>query len=152
MAWEAITSTDVETVLNGPELEAVRRVAGDAAGDDEDKLAAVIATVTNECRAFIEDCAENRLGAAGTLPERTHHAALAIIRYRLLTRLDIPVSDARTSEWREALRFFEKVGRCEVKVEAPEDADVVSEAPASTMTVIQSGPSQMTKDNIKGLF
>lgn len=152
MAWVAITSGMVETVLSGPELEAVRRVAGDAAGNDDDKLATVIGTVTDECRAKIEDCGENRLGAAGTLPERVHHHALAIIRQRLLTRLDLGVSEGRAAEYREALRFFDRVSECKVKIEAPDDEEVVTEAARPTVSVLNSGPTGMKRENIQGLF
>lgn len=153
MAWRAIIADDLETVLLGPELEAIRRVAGASDGSDDDKLGAVIATVTDECRAAIEDCPENRLGAAGTLPERVIHHALAIIRHRLLTRVKMASSEERTQEYRDARRFFERVSNCEVKIELPDDEDVVQEANTPEIDVVlETENQQMGKSNLQGLF
>lgn len=150
--WRAITETDVETVLAGPELEAIRSAAGAADGDDADMLPAIIATVTDEVRAHIEDCAENRLGAAGTVPERVIHHALAIIRNRLLSRLGMEAGESRNVEYRDAVAFFRRVSECQVKIEQPDDADVVSEANTPTVDVVTSTTQQMGKANLKGLF
>jgi Protein of unknown function (DUF1320) len=150
--WIAITATDVESVMAGPELEAVRRAAGDADGDEADMLPAIITTVTNEIRAHIEDCSENRLGAAGTLPERVHHHALAVIRYRLLSRLDMGVGEGRQKEYDDATAFFRRVSECRVKIEQPDDADVVREANTPTVDVVTQTTQEMGKASLKGLF
>lgn len=152
MAWRTITEADVETVLAGPELEAIRSAAGASDGTDDDKLADIIATVVDECRAHIEDCGENRLGPAGTLPERVIHHALAIIRTRLCSRLNIDLGDTRQSEHREAVAFFERVGSCKVKIEQPDSADVVAESNTPSMETVVSTTQQMGKANLGGLF
>jgi len=150
--WRAITDLDVETVLSGPELEAIRSAAGDAEGDAADMLPAIITTVTDEVRAHIEDCPQNRLGPAGTVPERVIHHALAIIRNRLLSRLNMDAGDSRKVEHRDAVTFFQRVSECKVKIELPDAADVVSEANTPTVDVVVSTTQQMAKTGLKGLF
>ena len=150
--WRAITDLDVETVLSGPELEAIRSAAGDAEGDAADMLPAIITTVTDEVRAHIEDCPQNRLGPVGTVPERVIHHALAIIRNRLLSRLNMDAGDSRKVEHRDAVTFFQRVSECKVKIELPDAADVVSEANTPTVDVVVSTTQQMAKTGLKGLF
>jgi len=150
--WRAITDLDVETVLSGPELEAIRSAAGDAEGDAADMLPAIITTVTDEVRAHIEDCPQNRLGPSGTVPERVIHHALAIIRNRLLSRLNMDAGDSRKVEHRDAVTFFQRVSECKVKIELPDAADVVSEANTPTVDVVVSTTQQMAKTGLKGLF
>ena len=152
MAWRAITQADVETVLVGPELDAIRSAAGAADGSEDDKLSAIIATVTDECRAHIEDCPTNRLGAAGTLPERVIHHALAIIRTRLLSRLNMEQGETRANEHKEAVAFFQRVGECKVKIEQPDAEDIVEEANTPAMETVVSTTQQMTRDSLGGLF
>lgn len=138
--------------MAGPELEAVRRAAGDAEGADADMLPAIIATVTDEVRAHIEDCPENRLGPAGTVPERTIHHALAIIRNRLLSRLNMEAGDSRNIEYRDAVAFFRRVSECRVKIELPDPAEVVEEAATPTVDVVSSTRQEMGKEKLSGLF
>lgn len=152
MAWIAITESDVEETLLGPELERVRQAAGAEDGSDDDKLPGIIAKVTNELRGHIESCPQNRVGAAGTLPERCHRHALAIIRHSLLTRLKMAVGDDRAREYKSAEAFFIRVSECKVKMEQPDDGDVVSEANTPTVDVVQQTTQEMGKTSLKGLF
>lgn len=152
MSWRALTETDVETVLLGPELESFRSVAGAADGSEDDKLDAILATVTDECRAHIEDCATNRLGPAGTLPERVIHHALAIVRQRILSRIDIESSETRTREYKDAVAFFHRVSECKVKIEKPDPDEVVEEANTPKVETVVSSEPQMGKTQLGGLF
>lgn len=152
MAWRAITEADVETVLLGPELESLRSAAGSADGSEDDKLSAIIATVTDECRAHIEDCSTNRLGPAGTLPERVIHHALAIIRTRILSRIGMEQSEIRATEHKEAVAFFHRVSECKVKIEMPDAEDIVEETNTPSMETVTSSTPQMGKQSLGGLF
>lgn len=152
MAWSAITASDIEAALSGPELAAYRTKAGASDGSDEDKLASIIAQVTDEIRAHIEDCPENRLGAAGTLPERVHHHAVAIIRYRLMNRLGLGISEGRTQEYRDARTFLERVSECKVKIELPDSGDIVTEANTPKIAVVEKITQQAKRENLSGLY
>ena len=152
MSWSAITGSDVESALSGPELEAYRRVAGTSAGANDDKLAAVIAQVTDEIRSHIEDCPENRLGAAGMLPERCHFHAVVMVRQRLMNRLGLKINESRETEHKNALRFFERVSECKVKIESPDAGDVVTEAPLPQIETITGNVAQASREKLKGLY
>lgn len=152
MAWRAITATDVESAMSGPELEAVRQAAGDSEGDEMDMLPAIIEAATNLARGHIEDCAENRVGAAGTVPERAIHHALVIIRTRLLARLNMEQGEIRKIENSDAVAFFKAVSACAFKIEQPDGEDVVSEANTPTVDVVTQTTQEMGKASLKGLF
>lgn len=152
MAWRAITEADVETVLLGPELDSFRSIAGAADGTDDDKLAEIIATVTDECRAHIEDCATNKLGPAGTLPERVIHHALAIIRTRLLSRINAEETEVRAREYKDAVAFFHRVSECKAKIEKPEPDEIVEESNTPSMETVISSEPKMGKAQLGGLF
>lgn len=138
--------------MAGPELDAVRRAAGGSDGEDADMLPATIATVTDEVRAHIEDCPENRLGPAGTVPERAIHHALAIVRHRLLGRLNMDAGETRNAEYRDAVAFFRRVSECRVKIELPNPEDVVVEGNIPSTEVVTETPAQMGRTNLGGLF
>lgn len=152
MSWLAITYTNVEAALSGPELQAYRRVAGNAAGEDDDKLAEVIKQVTNEIRSHIEDCAENRLGADGTLPERLHYHAVAIIRNRLMNRLGMAISDGRKTEYEDAVKYLHRVSECKVKIERPDAEDIVEESSLPEIEIVSGAEPQSTRQQLGGLY
>jgi len=152
MSWTALTSGDIESALSGPELEAYRRKAGAADGRDDDKLASTIAQVTDEIRSHIEDCPENKIGAAGTLPERVHFHAVVMVRNRLMNRLGIKISDGRVTEYRDAVRFFERVSECKVKIERPDTADIVEESNTPEIEAVTTQTVQSSRTKLSGLY
>lgn len=152
MAWLPITYLHVEAALSGPELQAYRRVAGNAAGEDDDKLAEVIKQVTNEARSHIEDCAENKLGADGTLPERLHYHAVAIIRNRLMNRLGMAISKGREDEFDAAMKYLHRVSECKVKIERPDAEDIVEEATIPEIETVSGAETQSSRDQLGGLY
>jgi hypothetical protein len=84
--WRELTEADVLGAMNAPETAGYQAAA---AGDGQDVLADITAQVVQECRAHIADCERNSLAAGDTLPERVMYHAVALIRYRMLTRLDM---------------------------------------------------------------
>jgi hypothetical protein len=104
--------------------------------------------VTLQFRNAIRSCGKNSLHATATfLPEGAIFHAVALIRYRLLSRLaiggDDQPGDARTNEYREALRYLELVRSCKELVEQPEgdgtetggsEIEVSAETPARKWT------------------
>lgn len=152
MSWLAITYLDVEGSLSGPELQAYRRVAGNAAGENDDKLALTIKQVTDEFRGHIEDCAENKLGADGTLPERVHSHAVAIIRFHLLNRLGLTVSSGREKAYDVAVNFQHRVSACKVKIERPDAEDIVEESTTPEIETISGTETQSSRTQLGGLY
>jgi len=112
--WRELTESDVEAGLSAPETAAYQTAAISAG---QNVLAQIIAQVTQECRGHIADCSRNTLAPGETLPERVHYHAVAMVRFRMMTRLGLSVSEDRRKEQRDAIRFFERVASCDVAIE-----------------------------------
>lgn len=108
--------------MAGPEDDAYR--AQHLATGQADPLPGIISQVTMQIRNAIRSCAKNTLHEdASYLPEGAIFHAVAIARYRLLSRLAIgevaAPGDARTAEYKEALRWMELVRSCREIIEQP---------------------------------
>ena len=122
MAWISITTDDVKTRLAGAEVTALQSAA--LAAGQTDPLPEIIAQVVDEVRGYVA-AAGATLGAAGTIPQKLLSAALAIIRYRICTRLPVKsfLNEDRVRENDAALRLLEKVADRKFLVEEPTVAD-----------------------------
>ena len=119
MAWVTITEEEVRSAMSAPELSALEVAAAQVG---QEVLYEITKQVVQECRAHIADCAANQLAEGDTVPQRVVHHVIAIVRMRMLTRVDMEASEDRRAEYRQALRFFERVSECKVAIEAPEGA------------------------------
>lgn len=108
-------------------------------------------TVVHEARGHIEDAPGNELAAGATIPERIKHHVLAIIRFRILTRLDIEVSSARTKEYDDARRFMERVSEGKVRIEKPEGAKDTSGGAGQSIDVVDYGPDTLDRAGLESL-
>lgn len=144
MAWITLTKTDLLSALNSAEATAYNvAVAGGIDPADE-----IILTAVQEARGHIEDHPGNRLAAGDTIPGRIKHHVLAIIRFRILTRLDQEVSDPRTKEYSDARRFLERVSEGKVSIEKPEGEIDTSGTSGSTMEVVDYGPDTLDREGL----
>lgn len=114
MAWRELTEDDLLDALNAAETS-VYQTAVIAVG--QDVLEGITKQVVQECRAHIADCERNTLAAGDTLPERVIYHAVALIRFRMLTRLNEEVSEDRRREQRDAVEFFRRASECKVAIE-----------------------------------
>jgi phage gp36-like protein len=123
MAWITITESDVQTRLAGAELTALKSAA--LATGQTSPLSDIIAHVVDEMRGYIAACAANTLGQAGTIPAKLLSAALAMIRYRLATRLPVKslLTEDRVKENEAAIRLLEQVAACKFAIEEPATPD-----------------------------
>jgi phage gp36-like protein len=123
MSWITITSTDVQTRLTGVELSALQKVA--LAPGQPDPLDDVISKVVDEVRGYIAANPKNTLGGADTVPQKLLSASLAIIRYRLATRLPVKsiLTEDRVKENADAIRLLERVADGKFAVEDPVTGD-----------------------------
>lgn len=134
MAWTTITVEHVKTRLAGAELAAVQSAA--LAEAQTDPLPEIVGQVLDEIRGYVA-AGGVTLGIAGTIPSKLVGAALAIIRYRLCTRLPVKslLTDARVSENTEALALLVRVSDRKFSVEEPTEADTEQAgAPSPSMT------------------
>lgn len=115
--WREVLEDDVLTGISGPETVAYQSAA--LKEGQVNPLPEIIATVTDEVRGYIAGCSNNRLEAGSTLPRAVIHHTVAIIRYRLISRLPIRVSDEREQEYKDARSFLRDVSACRVAIEQP---------------------------------
>ena len=133
MAWTALAPSDLAERLSAPEYDSVRRAALGRYGEEQ---AQVLADTVAEVRGRVAACARNRLGAPDTVPGEVRAAALAIFRWRFLTRLPglkALLTDARKAEYDDALRLLEAAAAGKFAIEQPEEpeeADTGAVAPA----------------------
>lgn len=131
MGWTTITENDVLAGLNASESTAYRtKLLGDG---QLDPLIEITDQVVAEIREAVRSNPDNVLSSsADQIPSSAIYHAVATIRYRLLTRLMVPVSDARTEEWREANRYRRDLATGTIRVESGADnVDTEAAAPGS---------------------
>ena len=147
MAWITLTRDNVLSALNSAEEVAYNA----AVTGDVDPAEEILLTAVHEARGHIEDHPGNRLAAGATIPQRIEHHVLAIVRFRILTRLDIEVSKARTQEYVDARRFLERVSEGKVSIEKPEGEVDTSGAASGTMEVVDFGPDVLDREGLNAL-
>jgi hypothetical protein len=121
MAWITPTETDLGARLASAELAALQTAA---VGDYGNTVPDVLASVVAEVRGRVAANPANSLGDAGTIPEELKAAALAIARWRILTRLPGMRSlqdEARRAEYNDAQALLTAVARGEFAIEQPDD-------------------------------
>lgn len=151
--WRAITEDDIRAAWTAPEDEAYRSRL--LAGGQADPLPVVIAQVTLQVRNAIRSCPKNKLDAdTTTLPEGTIFHAVAIIRHRMLSRFaigeDDQPGDARSGEYREALRYLELVRSCKEIIDQP-DGDGTEVKDGGSLEQITPNRRRADREGLKGL-
>ena len=144
MTWITLTEDDVLTRLAGPELSAYR-TAAKAAGQ-ADPLPEIISGAVQEARG--------RVAKAGytsddedAVPEQVKHHVLAIIRYRLVTRLPLEVKESRRKEYEDALQFLREVAAGDVVL----DDAATGTLGGGSSQVISSRARPVSLTSLKGL-
>ena len=117
MAWTTVSEADILGKLSEDELAIYRSTQADP--ESTDPLSDIISRVVSEVRARIAANAANTLDDGETVPSSVVDHLLAVVRYRLLTRLPIRVSEDRRTEYEDALDFLSDVAAGKVAIEDP---------------------------------
>lgn len=123
MPWQTITETEIRDRLSGPELAAYKSAA--LATGQTDPLPGIIAQTVDEVRGYIAAAATVALGEGTTVPSKLVSATVAIVRWRLLTRLPLnsaALLETRRQEYQDALRLLEQTAAGKFLVEEPTTA------------------------------
>lgn len=148
--WRILTEDDIVTSLTGPETTAFKTAA--LKSGQSDPLVDIIASVTDEVRGYIGGCANNRLGDGDTMPRAVIHHAVALVRFRFMTRLTIKVSDERELEYKDARSFLRDVSSCKVAIEQPATPAPADEQGRHGGTeVARQGKRITSRKTLKGL-
>jgi phage gp36-like protein len=121
VSWIAISESAVRSTLAAAELSALRTVQ--LAAGQMDPLAEIIERTVDEVRGYVAANPLNRVGAAGTIPGELEAAALALVRYRLVTRLPLKtlLTEARKDEQRDAITLLRDVAGGRFAILPPDD-------------------------------
>ncbi len=118
--WVTPTVSDIESRLATAELEAVRDV--EVGTFQRNPIDDTIANAVAEVRSRISAHPRNpELGEEGTIPNALMAHFLALVRYRLLTRLPLAslVTEDRRNEYEDALKALEHVAEGRYYIDPP---------------------------------
>lgn len=121
MAWITLSETNLGERLAAEELEALQTAA---VGDFGNTVPDVLASVVAEVRGRVAAESKNQLGPTGTIPEELKSAALAIARWRILSRLPgmkFLQDEARRAEYSDALSLLAAVADGKFAIVQPEN-------------------------------
>ena len=147
MSWISITESDVQAKLAGAELAAMKSSA--LASGQANPLTEITEQVIDEVRGYVAANRSNTLGVAGTIPQKLLSAALAMIRYRLATRLPIKslLTEDRVKENEQAIRLLEQVAAAKFAIEDPVSGETSGVAIEQASTPVRNA----TRDKLSGL-
>jgi uncharacterized protein (DUF1501 family) len=150
MAWRAITEADISTRISASELAGIRSRAG--AGS---VLADSTALVTERVRGHVAAHAANRVGPAGTVPERLIGAATALLVVDLYSRtagMLIDLSETRKEAAKSAETLLRDVSRGAFAVEQPDAGTESSEdAKSAAAELVTRSERPLLRDDLSGL-
>ena len=132
MAWVTLVEQDVLDRFNQDELDAIED-AGDTVGSLDVKLTGIMAQVSGSVQGYISSCPNNTsFGAAGTIPQECLYHTVSVVKHALLAsvgNLNALVGESREREYTDAMRYFERVSKCEIVV-SPNSGDITTKVPA----------------------
>lgn len=139
--------------MAGPEDMAYRQQL--LATGQADPLPGIMSQVTLQIRNAIRSAPRNQLHEDPTyLPEGAIYQAVAIARFRLLSRFaiggDDQPGDARTTEYREAIRWMDLVRSGKELIEPPYGTGAESSG-AGQMEQVTATRRRADREGLKGL-
>ena len=144
-----ITEDAVKTRLSAPELAALQNSA--LASGQTSPLAEITAGVVAEARGYIPT--QYVLEEGDKVPDTFAHHVLAMIRYRLITRLPIGkqlLDEARQKEYDAALSFFRQVAANNIRIPQPV-VESVEKSAGPSVAVVSSAPSRFNRKSLNAL-
>lgn len=149
MSWVTLTQDDLLAKLTAPELTAVKTKA--LAEGQENPVPEELANCIQEIRGRVAACGNNTLGAGATIPHELVPAALAILRFRVLSRLPIStlITPAREREYNDALSLLKDVAACRFSIEQPE-TETTQKISGPTSPLLCARPRQFTRNDQDG--
>ena len=150
MSWTTITQTDVEKLFAEVEYQALVSEAIDQGITDF--LETTIANAVNTVRGYIAGCSTNTLNTGETVPGNLKSKTLDLIRFEMLNRLGMDVSDDRLESYRSAIRLLEQAASCKFAVDTADDPESGTTQNSGGTTVVASRDRIATRRRTDGLF
>jgi hypothetical protein len=151
MAWVEISEEDLDGVLSATERNAYRNHVA-VVGEDGDPFPKVVKVVTKKVRGAIRSWRDNRLHPdANFIADECLDAAAVLVRHRLLTLIDEPISEPRVDEWKEANAFLKDVRAGKVAIEQPDEDPAAPQPPPAPVPLIAARRKQFGRDQQNGI-
>lgn len=154
--WISLTSADLQQKLAADEFDAVTSASLPEGVTAADIIADELNRTVSEVRGFVAGNKTNVLGDGATIPEELLDAALAIVRFKVFTRLPglkALLDELRVREYDEAMRKLRDVSAGRFALVQPlTPAPGSEQAAPSTIGVVSAPPRKNTKGRLSGLF
>ncbi len=150
MNWVSITTDDLNDGKLAPLVNALRTSALGAG--QTDPTPRIIQSVTNRIRDEIAGCKTNRVDQDTTkIPKGLHDLAVRMIVRQMMSRLQMALSNDEIEEQRNDLKYLERIARCDVPVDTPDNPTRPDVEVNSVVQVTNSTPRKTTRNTLKGL-
>ena len=139
--WTTITEADLKGAKVAALVDAYKTAA---LGEGQaDPMPGVISGVVARIRTEIKGCARNVLDADATkIPGDLKSLAARMVCRELQSRLRLALKDDERQEWREDVRYLERIAACEVPVAVPDNPETTATTQASTVGPATSAPTR----------
>lgn len=146
--WRKPTVTDLAHTISQREVDAYRDDGADDGSDPAEKLVITTAAlVRSYCRSNGNLVMSP---SADEIPESLIGPAMDYAAFQVLKRDDMPVNDARTKAYENALTMFGKVAKGELVPESY-GTDVAASAGNVAVEVAASSRRRVTSESLEGL-
>lgn len=149
--WTAITEADLKDAKVAALIDAFSTAA--LGSGQTNPVPGVIANVVARIRSEIKGCSKNVLDAdPAKIPADLKSLACRMIVRECQSRLRMPLKDDEKEEWRQDVRYLERIAACEVPVAAPDNPEasptVQNAAPVPSIAAPRRQFSQAGQDGI----
>lgn len=149
--WSTITEADLKDAKVAALVDAFKSAA--LGVGQTNPIPAVIANVVARIRAEIKGCSNNALDAdANKIPADLKSLACRMIVRECQSRLRLALKEDEKEEWRQDVRYLERIAACDVPVAAPDspetDPTVQSAAPVPAIAAPRRQFSQAGQDGL----
>lgn len=120
--WTPITEADLKDTKVAALVDACRTAA--LGTGQTDPMPGIIANVVARIRAEIKGCSKNTLDAnTAKIPADLKSLACRMVVREMQSRLRLALKDDEKEEWRQDVRYLERIASCDVPVAAPDDPE-----------------------------
>lgn len=153
--WIILTVAQLDTTKAAAMVDALRTAA--LRDGQDDPLPEIIVGVTDRIRMEIAAGGRTRLSAdPAKLPPSLKSLALRMVVREGQSRINVmgavPLADEEKEEWRQDIRFLERIAKGEITVEEPDDPEPTPTVQSAVAQPMISGRErQFTRDQQDGI-
>lgn len=139
--WTTITEADLKDAKVAALVDAFKTAA--LGSGQTDPIPGVILNVVARVRAEIKGCSRNVLDVDTTkIPADLKSLVARMIVRELQSRLRLPLKDDEKEEWRQDVRYLERIAACEIPVAVPDDPETTATTQEASVSPATRRPSR----------